>query len=35
MWTRPEAKWRVSAGFWLVLGVLFYLDEGKSEAKRS
>ena len=28
MWTRPEAKWRVSAGFWLVLGVLFYLDEG-------
>lgn len=28
MWTRPEARWQVSAGFWLVLGVLFYLDEG-------
>lgn len=28
MWTRPERLWRVSPGFWLVLGVLFYLDEG-------
>ena len=28
MWTRPEMQWKVSAGFWLVLGVLFYLDEG-------
>lgn len=28
MWTRPEVQWRVSAGFWLVLGVLYYLDEG-------
>lgn len=28
MLTRPEMEWKVSAGFWLVLGVLFYLDEG-------
>ena len=28
MLTRPEMEWNVSAGFWLVLGVLFYLDEG-------
>lgn len=28
MWTRPERLWRVSPGFWLVLGVLFYMDEG-------
>lgn len=27
MWTHPEIKWRVSPGFWLVLGVLYYLDE--------
>lgn len=28
MWTHPEVQWRVSPGFWLVLGVLYYLDEG-------
>ena len=28
MWIHPEVKWRVSPGFWLVLGVLYYLDEG-------
>ncbi|OUN25038.1 site-2 protease family protein [Pseudoflavonifractor sp. An85] len=28
MWTHPEVKWKVSPGFWLVLGVLYYLDEG-------
>ena len=28
MWTRPKMQWRLSAGFWLVLGVLYYLDEG-------
>lgn len=28
MWTRLNMRWRVSAGFWLVLGVLYYLDEG-------
>lgn len=28
MWTRRDVQWKVSAGFWLVLGVLYYLDEG-------
>lgn len=27
MWIHPEMQWKVSAGFWLVLGVLYYLDE--------